>query len=63
MSDFKFIDFTPEEIIKIIENDIKQYQRKYNYHTGLAKHYQNNIEDLEVMIGSIRQRVRKEKKD
>ncbi len=63
MSDFKFIDFTPEEIIKIMESDIKRYQRKYDYHTGLAKHYQNNIEDLEVMIGSIRQRVRKEKKD
>ena len=62
MSDFKFIDFTPEEIIKIMENDIKQYQRKYDYHTGLAKHYQNKIEDLEVMIGSIRQRTRKENK-
>jgi len=63
MSDFKFIDFTPEEIIKIMESDIKQYQKKYDYHTGLAKHYLNKIEDLEVMIGSLRQKIRKENKN
>jgi len=63
MSDFKFIDFTPEEIIKIIEHDIKQYHKKYDYHTGIAKHYLNKIEDLEVMIGSLRQKIRKENKN
>ena len=61
MCDFKFLDFTPEEIIKIMEHDIKQYQRKYDYHAGIAKHYQNKIEDLEVKIGNIRQKNRKEK--
>jgi len=62
MCNFKFLDFTPEEIIKIMEHDIKQYQRKYDYHAGLVKHYQNKIEDLEVQIGNIRQKNRKEKK-
>jgi len=56
MCNFKFLDFTPEEIIKIMEHDIKQYQRKYDYHTGLAKYYQNKIEDLEVQIGNIHQK-------
>jgi len=63
MSDFKFIDFTPEEIIKIVESDIKQYQKKYDCYTGLAKHYLSKIEDLEVMIGSLRQKIRKENKN
>jgi len=62
MCNFKFLDFTPEEIIKIMEHDIKQYQRKYDYYSGLVKHYQNKIEDLEVQIGNIRQKNRKEKK-
>ena len=61
MCDFKFLDFTPEEIIRIMQQDVKRYQRKYDYHTGLAKYYKNKIEDLEVQIGNIHQKNRKEK--
>lgn len=63
MCDFKFLDFTPEEIIKIMEQDIKQHQRKYNYHMGLAKNYQLQIEELEVKIGKLHQRLQKESKN
>jgi len=61
MCDFKFIDFTPEEIIKIMESDIKQYQKKYDHHISTAKYYQTQIEELEVKIGKLRQKIRKEK--
>ena len=63
MCDFKFIDFSPSEIIKIMEHDVKQYQRKHDYHMGLAKTYGLKIEELETKMGKIRLRVRKEKKD
>ena len=63
MCDFKFIDFTPKEIIKIMEHDIKQYQRKYDYHMGLAKNYQLQIEELEVKKGKLHQKLQKESKD
>ena len=59
MCDFKFIDFTPNEIIKIMESDIKQYQKKYEYHVGIAKSYQSRVEELEVKIGKLRQKSRK----
>jgi len=59
MCDFKFLDFTP---IKIMEHDVKQYQRKYDYHMGLAKTYGLKIEELEAKIGKIRQKIRKESK-
>ena len=62
MCDFKFLDFTPQEIIRIMEQDAKQYQRKYDYHVGLAKNYQLQIEELEAKIGKIRQKIRREKK-
>jgi len=63
MCDFKFIDFTPKEIIKIMEQDIKQFHRKYDYHTGLAKNYQLQIEELEVKIGKLHQKLQKESKN
>ena len=59
MCDFKFVDFTPNEIIKIMESDIKQHQKKYEYHMGIAKSYQSRIEELEVKIGKLRQKSRK----
>jgi len=62
MCDFKFLDFTPEEIIKIMESDIRQHQRKYDYHMGLAKIYGLKIEELETKIGKIHQKIRKENK-
>ena len=57
--DFKFLDFTPDEIIKIMEHDVKQHQRKYDYYMGLAKSYGLKIEELETKIGKIRQKIRK----
>jgi len=63
MCDFKFIDFTPQDIIKIMEQDIKQYQRKYDYHMGIAKNYQLQIEELEVKIGKLHQKIQKESKN
>ena len=63
MCDFKFIDFSPSEIIKIMKHDVKQYQRKHDYHMGLAKTYGLKIEELETKMGKIRQKVRREKKD
>ncbi len=61
--DFKFLDFTPVEIIKIMESDIKQHQRKYDYHIGVAKTYGLKIEELEAKIGKIHQKIRREGKD
>ena len=63
MCDFKFLDFTPEEIIRIMQGDVKRFQRKYDYHTGLAKNYQLQIEELEIKIGKLRQKLQKESKD
>ena len=60
--DFKFLDFTPDEIIKIMEQDSKQYQRKYDYHMGLARTFGLKIEELEAKIGKIRQKIRRESK-
>ena len=60
MCDFKFLDFTPSDVIKIMEYDIKQFQQKYDYHIGIAKSYQTKIEKLEVKIGKLRQKTRKE---
>jgi len=60
MCDFKFIDFSPSEIIKIMEHDIKQFQRKHDYHMGTARTYGLKIEELETRIGKLRQKIRKE---
>ena len=60
MCDFNFIDFTPEEIIKIMEHDIKRHQQKHDYHIGIANHYRTKIVELETKIGKLRQKLRKE---
>ena len=39
MCEFKFLDMTPQDLIKILEYDIKQYKRKIDHHTGLANSY------------------------
>ena len=46
-----------------MEHDINQYQKKYDYHTGIAKSYVMKIEELEKKIGKLRQKSRKENKD
>jgi len=61
MCDFKFIDFSPSEIIKIMEHDIKQFQSKHDYYMGLARTCGLKIEVLETKIGKLRQKIRKER--
>ena len=63
MCDFKFLDFTPAQIIKIMEYDIKLYQKKFDDHMGIAKSYGMKIEELERKIGKLRQKIRKENKN
>jgi len=60
MCNFKFLDFTPDEIIKIMKRDIKQYQKKYEYHIGIANYYRTKIVELETKIGKLHQKLRKE---
>ncbi len=60
MCDFKFVDFSPSEIIKIMEHDIKQFQSKHDYYMSIAKTYGLKIEELETKIGKLRQKIRKE---
>ncbi len=59
MCEFKFLDFTPEEIIAIFQGDIKKYQKKSEYHDSIAKLYRKQIEGFEVKIGKIRQEIRR----
>jgi len=60
MCEFKFLDMTPQDLIKILEHDIKQYKRKIDHYTGLANSYKIKIEDLEVKVGKLQQKTRKE---
>ena len=60
MCEFKFLDMTPQDLIKILEYDIKQYNRKIDYHTGIANTYKIKIEGLEVKVGKLQQKIRKE---
>jgi len=57
MCEFKFLDMTPQDLIKIIEYDIKQYKRKIDHHTGIANTYKIKIEELEVKKGRLRQKL------
>jgi len=36
MCEFKFLDMTPQELIKILEYDIKQYKRKIDNHIEIG---------------------------
>ncbi len=60
MCEFKFLDMSPQDLIKILEYDIKQYKRKIDHHTGLANSYKIKIEDLEVKVGKLQQKIRGE---
>jgi len=57
MCEFKFLDMTPQDLIKIIEYDIKQYKKKHDYYMGVAKSYSIKIEELEVKKGRLRQKL------
>ncbi len=60
MCEFKFLDMTPQDLIKILEHDIKQYNKKIDYYIGIANSYKIKTEELEVKIGKLRQKIRKE---
>jgi len=60
MCEFKFLDMTPQDLIRILEHDIKQYKKKIDYHIGIANSYKIKTEELEVKIGKLRQKIRKE---
>jgi len=57
MCEFKFLDMTPQDLIKILEYDIKQYKKKHDYYMGVAKSYSIKIEELEVKKGRLRQKL------
>ncbi len=57
MCEFKFLDMTPQDLIKIIEYDIKQYKKKHDYYMGVAKSYSIKIAELEVKKGRLRQKL------
>jgi len=60
MCEFKFLDITPQDLIKILEYDIKQYKKKIEHQTGLANTYKIKMEELEVKVGKLQQKIRKE---
>jgi len=61
MCEFKFLDMTPQELIKIFEYDIKQYKRKIDHHIGLANSYKIKMEELEVKKGKLQQKILRRK--
>jgi len=52
---------TPQDLIKILEYDIKQYKKKIDYHTGIANTFKIKMEELKVKVGKLQQKIRKEK--
>jgi len=60
MCEFKFLDMTPQDLIKILEYDIKQYKKKIDHHTGLSNTYKIKMEELEIKVGKLQQKIRGE---
>jgi len=50
--------FTKEEIIKVLEFDIRQYRRKHDYHLSLTQDYLERIEDVKKKIAEIRSEIK-----
>ncbi len=63
MCEFKFLDMTPQDLIKILEHDIKQYTKKIDHYIGLANTFKIKIEELEVRVGKLQQKIRREKSE
>jgi len=49
-----FEEFSLENIICTLEFDIKHYQKKYEYHQGLAQVYEERITQLQNQICKLR---------
>jgi len=60
LSDYE--KFTNEEIIKVLEFDIKQYRRKHDYHSSLAQDYLGRADEVEKKILKIREEMKNENK-
>ena len=60
MCEFKFLDMTPQDLIKILEYDIKQYKKKIDHYTGLANTYKIKMKELEIKVGKLQQKIRGE---
>jgi len=61
MCEFKFLDITPQDLIKILEYDIKQYKKKIDYYIGIANTYKIKMEELEVKKGKLQQKILRRK--
>ncbi len=61
MCEFKFLDMTPQDLIKILEYDIKRYKKKIDYHIGIANTYKIKMEELEVKKGKLQQKILRRK--
>jgi len=60
MCEFKFLDMTPQDLIKIFEYDIKQYKKKIDYHISIANSFKIKMKELEIKVGKLQQKIRKE---
>jgi len=60
MCEFKFLDMTPEDLIKILEYDIKQYKKKIDYHISIANSFKIKMKELEIKVGKLQQKIRGE---
>jgi len=60
MCEFKFLDMTPQDLIKILEYDIKQYKKKIDYHISIANSFKIKMKELEIKVGRLQQKIRKE---
>jgi len=60
MCEFKFLDMTPQDLIKIFEYDIKQYKKKIDYHISIANSFKITMKELEIKVGKLQQKIRKE---
>jgi len=60
MCEFKFLDMTPKDLIKILEYDIKQQQKKIDYHISIANSFKIKMKELEIKVGKLQQKIRGE---
>jgi len=61
MCEFKFLDMTPQDLIKIFEYDIKQYKKKIDNYIGIVNFYKIKMEELEVKKGKLQQKILRRK--
>jgi len=60
MCDFKFLNFTPDEIIRIMQGDVKLHQRKYDYHDDAIKGILLYMLDEKLLETRVRKKTKKQ---